>query len=59
MIKKKYIRPEIEGIELDKDISLILMSHNDEYNPPDDPFGSSQAASQNPFEENAFSKPLK
>jgi len=66
MIRRKYTKPEIGEYKIDKEMSLILMSYNDENNPPDDPFGAaaqsspsapsatqeSSALEQNPFEEN-------
>ncbi len=60
MPKKKYKRPKIETIPLDKEISMILMSWNDDDNPPDDPFGAAQQSPQtNPFKQNSFDQPLK
>jgi hypothetical protein len=56
MKKKEYIRPLIETIDIDKDISLILMSVGEVDPPPPPPFGAAQT---NPFEDNAFDKPLK
>ena len=58
MWRKEYKKPKIERISLDKEISLVLMSWNDDDDPPDDPFGSQAAPTANPFEENAFDKPL-
>jgi hypothetical protein len=56
MRKKKYTKPQIDSIAIDRDISLILMSWNDDTTPPDDPFGAAQqsAPSANPFEQNSF-----
>ncbi len=52
MRRKKYIRPQIDSIIIDNEISLILMSYGDDDNPPPPPpFGAQQA---NPFEENSF-----
>ena len=52
MHKKQYIKPQIEGIFIDNEISLIMMSYGDDDNPPPPPpFGAQQA---NPFEDNAF-----
>ena len=53
MSKRKYIKPQIDSIIIDNEISLILMSWDDEDNPPDDPFGAANQQA-NPFEENSF-----
>ncbi len=59
MRRKEYIIPKINSIKLDKELSLVLMSWNDDDNPPDDPFGAAaQSPQQNPFNENAFDQPL-
>jgi hypothetical protein len=51
-MKKEYIKPEINEILIDKEISLILMTYdNGDEPPPPPPFGAQQA---NPFEENSF-----
>ncbi len=53
MKKQNYHKPQIETYLIDKDISLVMMTHNDEDNPPDDPFGT-QAAPQQPTQQNSF-----
>jgi hypothetical protein len=61
-MKKEYNKPEISNIKIDKEISLILMTgYFDEDNPPPPPGGPGGAAgtAANPFQDNAFSKPLK
>ena len=62
-MKKEYNKPEISNIKIDKEISLILMTgYDDKDNPPPPPHGHpgspGAAATVNPFENNAFSKPL-
>jgi len=51
MKKKEYIKPLIESIDIDKEISLIMMTVGEDEPPPPPPFGAQQA---NPFEQNAF-----
>jgi hypothetical protein len=60
-MKKEYNKPEISNIKIDKEISLILMTYDDVNNPPPPPGGAGGAAgtAANPFQDNAFSKPLK
>ena len=61
-MKKEYNKPEISNIKIDKEISLILMTgYDDPDNPPGPPHdhpGGAGTAAVNPFENNAFSKPL-
>lgn len=53
MTRRNYIKPIIKTYSIDNDISLVMMTHTDEGNPPDDPFGS-QAASEQPTQQNNF-----
>jgi len=51
MKKKEYIKPLIKSIDIDKEISLIMMTVGEVDPPPPPPFGAQQT---NPFEENSF-----
>ena len=57
-MKKKYKKPGINNIIIDKEISLILMTYTNGDDPPPPPPGGPGAAAANPFQENAFDKPL-
>jgi hypothetical protein len=61
-MKKEYNKPEISNIKIDKEISLILMTYDDVNNPPPPPGdagpGGAAGTAANPFQDNAFSKPL-
>jgi len=57
MKKRNYYKPTIETHLVDSDISLVMMTYNDENNPPDDPFGAAaqqEQLEQNNFESNPF-----
>ena len=53
--KKRYIKPEINRIELDNSISLVMMSAPIDQPPP--PFGSNKKNSE-PFESQFGDKPF-
>ena len=60
MKKRNYNKPQLKIYLIDMEISLVMMTYNDENNPQDDPFGGAPAPpppqekntfSENPFEE--------
>ena len=53
--KKKYVRPEVNMIQLDNSISLVMMSAP--IDPPPPPFGSSKKNSE-PFQSPFGDKPF-
>ena len=50
--KKKYYSPELEVYQIDKEISLVLMTG--ETDPPDPPRGGAAQQSPSSFEDNPF-----
>lgn len=54
MKKRNYYKPILETHIIDQDISLVMMSYNDENNPPGDPFGSESAQTDQQLEQNSF-----
>jgi hypothetical protein len=55
ILKKRYIKPEINCIKLDSSISLVMMSAP--IDPPPPPFGSDKKNSQ-PFQSPFGDKPF-
>ncbi|TAJ09720.1 hypothetical protein DMA11_19730 [Marinilabiliaceae bacterium JC017] len=65
--KRKYEKPRLESHDIDRDISLVMMTWVDENNPPDpggpgglpgvaeqQPWGPPAAQQSNPFDQNPF-----
>lgn len=53
-LKKTYLKPNIESIPIDRDISLIMMT--DESNPPAPASAQPTSTGDDSFEQNPFSK---
>jgi hypothetical protein len=53
-LKKTYLKPSIESIPIDRDISLIMMT--DENNPPNPAAAQPTPSGDDSFEQNPFSK---
>jgi len=51
-LKRNYIKPELQTIKLDREISLSMMT--DENNPPDPPVGAPPAPAQSEFQKSNF-----